>query len=58
MGIRLSNDQLREVEEVSGVMDEDLLDFIDSRVKRECLKLLPNPEKVESKNAVDKISVS
>ena len=51
MGIRLSNDQLREVAEVSGVMD--VLDFIDPREKRECLQLLPNPEKVESKNAVE-----
>ena len=33
MGIPLSNDQLREVSEVSGVMDEDVLDFIDLRVK-------------------------
>ena len=39
MGIPLSNDQLREVAEVSGVMDEDVLDFIDPRVKRECLQL-------------------
>ena len=53
MGIPSSNDQLREVAEVSGVMDEDVLDFIDPRVKRECLQLLPNPEKVESKNAIE-----
>ena len=53
MGILLSNNQLREVAEVSGVMDEDVLDFIDPRVKRKCLQLLPNPEKVESKNAIE-----
>ena len=53
MGIPLRNDQLREVAEVSGVMDEDVLDFIDPRMKRECLQLLPNPEKVESKNAIE-----
>ena len=53
MRIPLSNDQLREVAEVSGVMDEDVLDFIDPRVKRECLQLLPKPEKVESKNAIE-----
>ena len=47
MGIPLSNDQLREVAEVSGVMDEDVLDFIDPRVKRGC------PQKVESKNAIE-----
>ena len=52
MAIALSNDQLREVAEVSGVMDEDVLDFIDPRVKRGCLQLLPNAEKVESKNAI------
>ena len=34
-------------------MDEDVLDFIDPRVKRECLQLLPNPKKVESKNAIE-----
>ena len=42
MGIPLSNNQLREVAKVSGVMDEDVLDFIDPRVKRECLQLHPN----------------
>ena len=45
MGMPLRNDQLREVAEVSGVMDDEVLDFIDPRVKRECLQLLPNPEK-------------
>ena len=53
MGIPLSNDQLREVAEVSGVMDEDVLDFIDPRVKRGCLQFLPNAEKVGSKNAIE-----
>ena len=53
MGIPLSNDQLREVAGVSGDIDEDVLDFIDPRVKRESLQLLPNPEKVESKNAIE-----
>ena len=32
---------------------KDVLDFIDPRMKRECLTLLPNPEKVESKNAIE-----
>lgn len=53
MGMKLSNDQLREVSELSGVMDGDLLDFMDPEVKRECKDLLQNPEKVESKNAVE-----
>ena len=42
MGIPLSKEELREVADVSGVMDEDVLDFIDPRVKRECLQLLSN----------------
>lgn len=37
MEIILSKDQLREVSEVSGVMDGDLLDFMDPEVKRECV---------------------
>ena len=53
MGIPLSKHELREVADVSGVMDEDVLDFIDPRVKRECLQLLSNPEGVESKNAIE-----
>ena len=33
-------------------MDEDVFDFIDPRVERECLQLLSNPERLESKDAV------
>ena len=40
MGIPLSKAELREVADVSGVMDEDVLYFIDPRVKRECLRLI------------------
>ena len=36
MGTKLTNDQLREVSELSGVMDGELLDFMDPEVKREC----------------------
>lgn len=53
MGTKLTNDQLEEVSELSGVTDGDLLDFMDPEVNRECKDLLQNPEKVESKNAVE-----
>jgi len=53
MGIPLSKDELKEVADISGVMDEDVLDFIDPRVKREGLQLLSNPERVELKNAIE-----
>ena len=53
MGTKLTNDQLREVSELSGVRDGELLDFMDQEVKRQCKGLLQNPEKVESKNAVE-----
>ena len=52
-GIPLRKDELREAADVSGVMDEDVLDFIDPRVKRECSELISNPERVESKNAIE-----
>ena len=53
MGIPLHKDELKEVAELSGVMDGDVFDFIDPRVRRECLQLLSNPERVESKNAIE-----
>lgn len=34
MGMKLSNDQLRQVSALSGVMDGDLLDFMDPEVER------------------------
>lgn len=49
MGVPLNKDELREVAELSGVMDGDVFDFIEPRVKREGLQLLSNPERVESK---------
>ena len=52
MGVPLNKDELREVAEWSGVMDGDVFDFIEPRVKRECLQLLSNPERVESKDAI------
>ena len=51
-GITLSKDELRAVAEVSGIMDEDGFDFIDPRVKRECLELISIPERLESEDAV------
>ena len=53
MGVPLNMDALREVAELSGVMDGDVFDFIEPRVKRECLQLLSNPERVESKDAIE-----
>ena len=53
MGVPLNKDELREVAELSGVMDGDVFDFIEPRVKRECLQLLSNPERVESKDAIE-----
>ena len=53
MGIPLHKDELKEVAELSGVMNGDVFDFIDPRVRRECLQLLSNPERVESKNAIE-----
>ena len=50
MGIPLHKDELRGVAELSRVMDGDVFDFITPRVRRECLQLLSNPEKVESKD--------
>lgn len=50
MGVPLNKDELREVAELSGVMDGD---FIEPRVKRECLQLLSSPERVESKDAIE-----
>ena len=52
MGIMLSKDQLTEVAEVSGVMDGDVFDFMDPRVKLKCAPLLSSPEKVRSCNAI------
>ena len=52
-GILLTKDQLKEVAHVSGVLDVDSFDFMEPRVKRECEQHLPNPEKIESKNAIE-----
>ena len=50
LGIPLHKDELRGVAKLSRVMDGDVFDFITPRVRRECLQLLSNPEKVESKD--------
>jgi len=52
MGIQLHKDELREVAELSGVMDGDMFNLIEPRVRRECLPLLSNLERVESKDAI------
>ena len=43
MGVPLNKDELREVAELSGVMDGDVFDFIEPRLRRECLQLLSKP---------------
>ena len=40
LGIPLGNDELIEVAELSGVMDEDVFDFIEARVRIECQQLI------------------
>ena len=40
LGIPLGNDELIEVAELSGVMDEDGFDFIEARVRIECQQLI------------------
>ena len=52
MGIMLSKDQLTDIAEVSGVMDRDVFDFKDPRVKSKCAQLLSSPENVESRDAI------
>lgn len=46
MGTPLHKDELREVAELPGVMDGDVFDLIDPSVRRECLQLVSNPERV------------
>ena len=53
LGIPLGKDELTEVAELSGVMDGDVFDFIEARVRRECQQLISNPERVESKDAME-----
>ena len=53
LGIPLSKDELAEVDELSGVMNGDVFDFIEARVRRECQQLISNPERVESKDAME-----
>ena len=40
LGIPLGKDELAEVAELSGVMDGDVFDFIEARVRRECQQLI------------------
>lgn len=53
LGIPLHKDELTEVAELSGVMDGDVFDFLEARVRRECEQLISNPERVESKDAIE-----
>ncbi|CAB4009087.1 Hypothetical predicted protein, partial [Paramuricea clavata] len=52
--IDLSDDDIQDVAEVSGVMDEEhIVNFIDPDTKQQCVGLIPNPEKIEAKNAIE-----
>mgnify|MGYP001794900953 CR=1 FL=1 len=53
MGIKITQDQLEDVARVSGVMDVDVSDFMNTKLKNKCLQLLPNIKNVESTNAVE-----
>ncbi|CAB4017791.1 Hypothetical predicted protein [Paramuricea clavata] len=52
--IDLSDDDIQDVAEVSGVMDEEhIVNFIDQNTKQQCVGLIPNPEKIEANNAIE-----
>ncbi|CAB4017237.1 Hypothetical predicted protein [Paramuricea clavata] len=52
--IDLSDDDIQDVAEGSGVMDEEhIVNFIDPDTKQQCVGLIPNPEKIEAKNAIE-----
>ena len=52
--IDLSDDDIQDVPEVSGVMDEEhIVNFIYQNTKQQCVGLIPNPEKIEAKNAIE-----
>ena len=52
-GHKLRREQLREVAEVSGILEVRPLDFLEEEVKTQCERFLPNPGAVESKNAIE-----
>ena len=53
MGLNLKKGQIEDVAEVSGLLNVDTDDFIDSRVKTDCQLLIPNPTNIESKNIIE-----
>ena len=53
-GISLSEEDIREVAEISGVMDSQYsYTCIEELTRQKCLDLIPNPEKIEAKNAIE-----
>ena len=42
MGIPLSQDQLQDVAEVSGVMDADMFGYMDENIATQCSQYLPS----------------
>lgn len=53
MGLKLTKDQIEDVAKVSGLLNVDTDDFIDSEVKSNCQRLIPSPGNIESKNAIE-----
>lgn len=51
-GINLSKEQLDEVAELSGVLNE-ANDFLDSKVREECERIIPEISEVKSKDAAE-----
>ncbi|XP_028416829.1 uncharacterized protein LOC114541037 [Dendronephthya gigantea] len=53
-GIHLSEEDIREVAEVSGVMNAQCsYTCIEEHARQQCAELIPNPEKIEAKNAIE-----
>ena len=53
-GINLSEEDILEVAEVSGVMDNQYsYTCIDEITRQQCLDLIPNPDKIEAKKAIE-----
>ena len=50
----MSEDDIQDVADVSGVMDEEhIVHFIEANTRQQCVGLIPNPENIEAKNAIE-----
>ncbi len=53
-GIALSEDDIQDVAEVSGVMGEEhIVNFIEPNTRQKCVELIPHPENIDAKNAIE-----